>query len=226
MGLMNTEVKPSSFPLRAAKAARTRQQVSAAAGRLFVQRGYVATTVHDIAAAAGVSRATVFNSVGGKPALLRACYDIATVGDDDPTPLPQRPELLAVRDAPDQRRTIQLYAGVIADIGERLSGIYEVFRAAAATDPDIKTQWDQIQAERLGGGRGLVHILAGKGPLRSGLDVEEAGDVVWAHIDASLYHRLVVERGWSRSRFEEWFTRTLTSYLLPPERPRRGTPAG
>ena len=216
MSLMNSDVKESAFPLRTAKAARTRQDVTAAAGRLFVQRGYVATTVHEIADAAGVSRATVFNSVGGKPALLRACYDIATVGDDDPTPLPQRPELLAVRDAPDQRQTIMLYAGVIAGIGERLSGIYEVFRSAAATDPAIKTQWEQIQAERLGGGRGFVRILAGKGPLRHGLDLEEAGDVVWAHIDASLYHRLVVERGWSRTRFEAWFVQTFTAYLLPP----------
>lgn len=223
---MKSDVKESAFPRRAAKAARTRQDVSAAAGRLFVQRGYVATTVHEIADAAGVSRATVFNSVGGKAALLRACYDIATVGDDDPTPLPQRPELLAVRDAPDQRRTILLYAGVIAGIGERLSGIYEVFRAAAAIDPEIKSQWELIQTERLGGGRGFVRILAGKGPLRDGLDLEEAGDVVWAHIDASLYHRLVVERGWSRSRFEEWLTRTLTSYLLPPARPVRERPAG
>ncbi len=213
---MNSLVKKSAFPLRTAKAARTRHDVSAAAGRLFVQRGYIATTIRDIADAAGVSRATVFNSVGGKPALLRACYDIATVGDDDPTPLPQRPELLAVRDAPDQRQTIMLYAGVIAGIGDRLSGIYEVFRSAAATDLAIKTQWEQIQAERLGGGRGFVGILAGKGPLRNGLDLEEAGDVVWAHIDASLYHRLVVERGWSRTRFEAWFVRTLTSYLLPP----------
>lgn len=213
---MKSEVKQSAFPRRTAKAARTRRDVCAAAGSLFIERGYVATTVPEIADAAGVSRATVFNSVGGKAALLRACYDIATVGDDDPKPLPQRPELLAVRDAPDQRQTIVLYAGVIAAIGERLSGIYEVFRAAAATDQGIRAQWEQIQAERLGGGRGFVRILAGKGPLRDGLDLEEAGDVVWAHIDASLYHRLVVERGWSRARFEAWFDQTLASYLLPP----------
>ncbi len=226
MSLMNSEVKKNAFPQRTAKAARTRQDVIAAAGRLFVQRGYVATRVQEIADAAGVSRATVFNSVGGRPALLRACYDIATVGDDDPIPLPQRPELLAVRDARDQRDTIVLYAGVIAGIGERLSGIYEVFRAAAATDPDIRTQWEQIQAERLGGGHGFVRILAGKGPLRDGLDLVEAGDVVWAHIDASLYHRLVVERGWSRVHFEAWFARTLTSYLLPPAGRRRRQGSG
>jgi hypothetical protein len=148
--------------------------------------------------------------------LLKACYDVATVGDDDPVALPQRAGLLAVRDEPDQRRMIGLYAGVIAEIGSRLSGIYEVFRATAATEPDIREMWEQIQAERLGGARGFVNILAAKGELCADLDPAEAADVVWAHIDASLYHRFVVERGWSRAQFERWFTQSLTTYLLPP----------
>jgi AcrR family transcriptional regulator len=228
MSLMNSRVKESptvapshAFPLRTEKAARTRRAVIAAAERLFVQHGYVRTSVQAIADAAGVSRATVFNSVGGKPALLRSCYDIATVGDDQPVPLPQRPALLAVRDEPDQRRAVELYAAAIASIGERLSGTYEVYRAAAATDPEIAAQWEQIQAERVGGSRGFVRILASKGPLREGLELDEAGDVVWAHIDASLFHRLVVERGWPRTRFEAWFTRSLSDYLLGPATPPR-----
>ena len=221
---MNSKVKAPaaaapSFPLRTEKAARTRRAIIDAAERLFVENGYVATSVQAIADAAEVSRATVFNSVGGKPALLRACYDVATVGDDDPVPLPQRPALVAVREEPDPRRAIALYATAIAGIGDRLSGTYEVFRAAATTDHEIQTQWEQIQAERLGGSREFVRILAGKGPLRDGLDLNEAGDAVWAHIDASLFHRLVVERGWSRERFEAWFTRSLTDYLLGPTSP-------
>lgn len=228
MGLMNSRVKdvpaaaPTAvFPLRSQKATRTRLAIIAAAQRLFVEHGYVSTSVQAIADAAGVSRATVFNSVGGKPALLRTCYDVATVGDDDPVPLPQRPALLAVRDEPDQRRAIELYAAVIAGIGERLSGTYEVYRTAAATDVRIAAEWEQIQAERLAGSRGFVRLLANKGPLRKGLALAEAADVVWAHIDASLFHRLVVERGWPRARFEAWFTRSLGDYLLGPVTPPR-----
>jgi AcrR family transcriptional regulator len=211
---MNAQVKRSQFPLRAAKAALTRQAVIAAAERLFVAQGYGSTSVQDIAQAAGVSRATVFNSVGGKPALIRACYDVATVGDDNPEPLPLRPAMLAIRNEPDARRSIALYAEVIAAIGARLSGIYEVFRAAAGTDQEIRAQWEQIQAERLAGSHRFVAILAEKGGLRPDLDAEEAGDVVWSYIDASLYHRLVVERGWSPTRFQAWFTRSLSHFLL------------
>ena len=216
MSLMNAQVKGSRFPLRTAKAARTRQAVIAAAERLFVAHGYATTSVQDIADAAGVSRATVFNSVGGKPALIRACYDVATVGDDDPAPLPQRPAMLAILDEPDASRSIAMYAKVIAEIGKRLSGIYEVFRAAAGTDPQIGSQWEQIQAERLAGSRGFVRIVAAKGRLRTDLDPEIAGDVVWAYIDASLYHRLVIDRGWSPARVEAWFTQSLSYFLLDP----------
>jgi AcrR family transcriptional regulator len=205
---------PVKFPLRTEKAAGTRAAVLAAAHRLFIEQGYAATTAGQIAEAAGVSRATVFNSVGGKAVLLRACYDVATVGDDEPLPLPQRPGLLAVRAAEDTSTAIALYAKVATEVSGRLSGIYEVFRAAATNDAEIRGSWEQVQAERLGGCHGFVRILAEKGTLRRGLDRKEAGDVVWTYADASLYHRLVVERGWSPRRFERWLSRQLVLYLL------------
>jgi len=77
--------------LRGAQAQSTREAVIAAAGRLFSEQGYAATSIDDIAAAAGVSRATVFTSVGGKPKLLKTALDVAIVGDDEPVPLPERP---------------------------------------------------------------------------------------------------------------------------------------
>jgi AcrR family transcriptional regulator len=202
--------------LRRAKAAATRLAVIDAASRVFVREGYAGASIQVIADEAGVSRATVFNAVGGKAALLKAAYDVATVGDDEPIPLPQRAEAVAARLEPDPRRSIAIYAGMIAGIGERLARIYEVFRAAAAGDPEIATYWREIQAERLKGAHGFVGLLRPKGPLREGLDEDLAGDVVWALIDASLYHRLAVERGWSKTQFQEWLRATLETQLLPP----------
>jgi len=82
--------------LRGAHAQSTREAVIAAAGRLFAERGYAATSIEDIAEAAGVSRATVFTSVGGKPILLKTALDVAIVGDDEPVPLPERPRSKAM----------------------------------------------------------------------------------------------------------------------------------
>jgi AcrR family transcriptional regulator len=171
--------------------------------------------VQAIADTAGVSRATVFNAVGGKAALLKAAYDVATVGDDEPVPIPQRPAAVATRLEPDPRRAIAIYAGMIADIGERLAPIYEVFRAASLSDPEVRALWQEIQRERLKGARGFVGIIGAKGPLRADLDEAAAGDAVWALIDASLYHRLAIERGWPKERFRAWLQAAFETQLLP-----------
>src|SRR3954464_8486819 len=66
--------------LRPERAEVTRLAIAAAAGRLFAERGYAATSIEEIAAAAGVGRATVFSSVGGKPELLKEAYRFAVRG--------------------------------------------------------------------------------------------------------------------------------------------------
>src|SRR5258705_11288988 len=63
--------------LRRERAEATRLAIAAAAGRLFAERGYAATSIEEIAAAAGVGRATVFSSFGGKPELLNEAYRLA-----------------------------------------------------------------------------------------------------------------------------------------------------
>jgi AcrR family transcriptional regulator len=213
---MTSTVNPQpQWPLREAKAKETRAAVIAAASALFVERGYESTSIQAVADRAGVSRATVFNSVGGKPVLLRIAYDVATVGDQEPVPLPQRPELRAVADEPDPVRAVDLYAAVVTNVSGRLVGIYEAFRAAAGADLDIRGEWERIQQERLGGARGFVRILAAKGPLQPGVDIERAGDVMWTLIDTSLYQRLVVERGWTPDEFRAWLARRFRAELLP-----------
>src|SRR5271163_4337566 len=77
--------------LRTEQAAATRRLVLDAATRLFVERGYAATSIDAIAEAAGVGRSTVFAAAGGKSWLLKTAYDRAIVGDDEPVPLLQRP---------------------------------------------------------------------------------------------------------------------------------------
>src|SRR5665647_2825572 len=77
--------------LRLERADATRLAIATTAGRLFAERGYAATSIEEIAAAAGVGRATVFTSVGGKPELLKAAYRLAVRGAANAnTPLGQQ----------------------------------------------------------------------------------------------------------------------------------------
>lgn len=56
---------------RNARKNQTRQAIRAAADRLFAERGFSATTIDDIAAAADVARRTFFRYYGSKADLLR-----------------------------------------------------------------------------------------------------------------------------------------------------------
>src|SRR3954449_8004364 len=88
-------------PLRAEQARRTRAAVLDAAGRCFLEKGYAATTMKDVAAQAGVSVQTVFGQ-GSKAALLLACVDRAVVGDDEEVPLAERDLFVQLVQAPER----------------------------------------------------------------------------------------------------------------------------
>ena len=212
---METDVKrPYRSRLREANAGATRLAIVSAAGRLFVERGYVATSIEAIAEAAGVSRATVFTSVGGKPVLLKKAYDIALVGDDVEVPLAQRATSVAIRAEPDARRFLDLYAGLVAEINGRLAGIYEAVRGAASADVEVREVFEKVQTERRIGSERVIGDVVSKGPLRPELTVEIAADILWVLNDAGLYHLLVQRRGWTHDQFRAWLSASMRSQLL------------
>jgi TetR/AcrR family transcriptional regulator, regulator of autoinduction and epiphytic fitness len=206
--------RPYSSPRRAAQARSTRREIVDAAARLFAERGYVATSFDAIATEAGVSRATVFAHLPTKAELLKAAYDVTLVGDDEPVPLPERPESLAVRAEPDPHRFLVGYASIVTDVARRLSPIYEAIRGAAHADPDAAAVWRQIGAERRIGGANVVGGLMSRGALRPGVDPDHAADVVFALVDPGLYHLLVRERGWTHETFTAWLASALQRELL------------
>lgn len=201
-------------PLREARALRTRRAIVDAAHELFVQDGYVAASIDSIALAAGVGRATVFATFGGKPALLKAAYDAAFGEGDERTPLIQRPEAQAVLAETDPRRYLAAYVALISGIFARVASIHEVVRAAAHVDAEVLTVWEQIGTERLNGARRIVAHLQERGGLRSELDPPATADLIWGLNDPGFYHMLVHRRGWSPRAYERQLTDVLVRQLL------------
>ena len=219
------EVKrPYRSTLRGAQAQATRGAVIAAAARLFSEKGYAATSIEEIAEAAGVSRATVFASVGGKATLLKTTLDVAIVGDDEPVSLPERPRSKAIRAESDPRKYLGLYAELVTEIDGRLAAIHEVVRGAAGVDPDARALWESHLAQHRQGAANVIGDLISKGGIRPGLDPESAADIVWL-LGPGAYHMLVHRRGWSPERFQAWLTETFISQLLPTEPVRSGRAA-
>ncbi len=214
---MSKPVKPRRAyhsPRRRQQALATRRAVLAAARELFVQDGYVATTIDAIAARTGVSPETVYATFRHKRALLSGLLDVAIAGDDAPVPILERPWVKQLRDEPDPRRRLQLLARNGRLILERSAPIYEVLRGAAAADPEIAALWERAKAQRLVGQRELLRILTERAPLRPGLPAATATDVLFAIGSPETYRLLVVDRGWSADRFERWYADTLARLLL------------
>jgi AcrR family transcriptional regulator len=206
--------------LRLKRAEATRLAIAAAAGRLFADRGYAATSIEEIAAAAGVGRATVFTSVGGKPELLKEAYRLAVRGPADAsTPLGQQGRSRRISADPDAHKLLAGYAGVMVEVGRRLSPLYEAVRAAAHADPEARELWHLITEERRTAASGIVRRLAERDALRRGLDRRSASDILWVFNDPGLYQLLVTQRGWTQRRFRAWLTDSMRAQLLEPTAP-------
>src|SRR5215813_813576 len=116
---------------REAAARRTRQAIVDAARALFLEKGYLSTSLVDIANAAGVARPTVFAAFGSKPALLRQVLDEALAGDDAPVPVADRPWFQPVWQATTGTAVLAAYADVCVIIARRASRLFEAVRRAA-----------------------------------------------------------------------------------------------
>ena len=136
------------------------------------------------------------------------------VGDDEPIPLPERPESLAVRAERDPRRFLAGYAAIVTGVARRVSPIYEAIRGAAHADPEAAAVWRKVGAERrIGGGNIVASIVRSRRPAVRRRP-RSAADLVFALVDPGLYHLLVRERGWSHDAFTTWLAVTLERELV------------
>jgi AcrR family transcriptional regulator len=200
--------------LRAAQALDTRRAIVSAAAALFIADGYGATTIDAVAAAAGVSRKTVFTAAGGKVDLLKLALDWAIAGDDEPIAVADRPEVRALLQLSDAAELLSRWAGVLVRIDERVARLFEVIEAAASLDPAARALFEQSSDQRLTGSRAVVARVAKLGGLRTGISAAEATDIAWLLGDPVWYSRLVRGRGWSKGRFEDWLAAELRQDLL------------
>jgi hypothetical protein len=80
-------------------------------------------------------------------------------------------------------------------------------------DDSLVPIWEQLVAEALTGMRLLGRLLLDTGQLRDGIDPDEVSDVLWNYLAIDHYERLVLMRGWSTSRYQQWLTRALVQGL-------------
>ncbi|MCW2938540.1 MAG: hypothetical protein JWN00_1525 [Actinomycetia bacterium] len=206
--------------LRRENAEATRLRIAEAARALMLERGYAATTMADVAQAAGVVVQTLYSSCpGGKPGLAKLVYDVTLAGDAQPIPQSARPQVQAIIAEPDPVRKLALYAEMAMTIFQRVGPVHRVLRAAAAATPADARLNDLLagtEQQRLVGSRGPAEHLVAIGALRTELSVERAADQIYALTSFELFERFTEVCGWSVPDCQDWLARILAELLLEP----------
>jgi AcrR family transcriptional regulator len=191
---------------RQRQAQATREQVAAAARRLFADRGYVATTIAAIAEAADIPAPTIYSAFGSKKKILDEVMELWIRGSG----VRQEHEEALLHPDPEQR--LRMLAGWNARQFEQGLDVIETYDLAARSDPDMMRSWRRVLAARE---RVTREFLASIEPrLAPGLD--GAVDLFIALTQPGIYRTLVVERGWSTERFAAWLGDLFVAQLLRP----------
>lgn len=198
---------------RSQRARQTRARILDAARELFLERGYGATTLQDVAARAGVAVQTVYFVYGNKRTLFKELVDTTIAGDDEPVATMDRPwfrDALATRTA-----TAHLRAHVAGTtrILERVASIMKVAESAGAADPQVAEMWPEEGNPRLTVQRAAAESLMAKPGARDGVSAVHAADVLYGVLSPELFLLFVRDCGWSVGQWEDWAYGTLHAQL-------------
>lgn len=205
---MSTDRSYSSA-LRNTQALETRRRIRTAARRLFSEQGFTSTTIAEIAAAAGVSAATVYAAFESKAgivvAMLEDLEEDAEVG----------PQLDALHETADPYT--QLRAFVAAHCRLFVQGA-DILRAAlrAVEDPHVAALAEAGDGHRRSAIERLTSRWAEAGALRDELSAEEAAERLWLLTTVEGYLNAVDRLGWDSTVYERWLAEVAEREILRP----------
>ena len=214
--MTRTDTRAYQSPLRDEAARETRRRIREAATALFVERGFVATTMKHVAARAGVAERTVYTAYPTKAALLREALDVVLVGDELPVAIRDREEVRTAMAERDGRRALAHAVAYAVAVSERANDLIMAAELSAGADADMRQLSEESARVMAAGLRELAATLAGHGSLRSDIDVARAGDILFFYFSPYTHHLLRRVRGWTAEAFEQWLLDALVRELLPP----------
>ena len=165
-------------------------RVLEAAERLIRDDAFHTATMDELAAAAGVSRATVFNRFGSKLGVLQALFERAMEG----------PQMDAIREALEIEDPVAALEGLIAAscaIWDREGYIHQQLQAIVVLEPDASALIDEQKHEQRADLQALARRLSKAGRLRPGLGQVRA--VATLHTLTSLETFLWLRRDYGLS---------------------------
>jgi TetR/AcrR family transcriptional regulator, regulator of autoinduction and epiphytic fitness len=211
---VDRHVKPQRTPGQA-RTRRTRTAVVEAAGTLFLERGYVATTIAAISELSDTPPATVYRLFSSKLGILKAVLDVSIAGDDRAVAVLDRPRVRALVSDQDPREQLTGFAAMLSDLMTRAAPVHRILADAARSDQEAASLLADIARQRHEGQHRIARSLAHSGALRPGVRERDTADIIHALASPEVYGLLVLDRGWSAERYETWLREILIDQLLP-----------
>jgi AcrR family transcriptional regulator len=176
-------------------AAATRAAIIEAARDLFVEQGFVATRVEDIARRARIAVPTVYTSVGGKQAILEILIADLPVWRADT-------KVNAVKQLETGREILAALARTTRETQENSGDVLRVIKEAAAYDDVAR----QAHARRMMSFRAVLSEIAARIVELEQLTLtpERVTAVLWFYFGPTAYQPLHDESGWTYPDAEAW----------------------
>jgi AcrR family transcriptional regulator len=214
-GVKSQEAAPRRYrsTLRANQARETRRRIRDAADALFLDKGYAATSMDDIAQAAGVSRQTVFSAFGSKANLLKEAFDVRLAGDDEPLAVAERPEALRILEETDPVALVRAQAGFFIVTTMRVLPLWPAMVAGAATDPACAEVLAFFDRGRLEGPGEIIDVLADRGHLRKGLSRRKGKEAMYLLTNPTVIYD-ALELGWKVRDLQRWLGDCMVAVLV------------
>ena len=195
---------------RQRQALATRQLIIDSATALFLEQGYVATTIDTIAAEAGVAVSTVYSIFTNKRGILN---EIRQQWHGQSQIKAILAEAVARNDA---EYFLERVAYASRRQWETSATMMTIYESAAAADAEAAAE---LQAARDGRRANLGQFVDAVYPLlRQDISAALATAILLALTLAELYTELVAVAGWSPDAYEQWLADALKQQLLVPSR--------
>jgi AcrR family transcriptional regulator len=204
--------------LRQAQVAHTEQRILAAATGLFLEGGYLATTLEAVARHAQVGARTVYLRFGTKAALFKRVIDVAIVGDTAPVDVLGRDWMQAAMTASTAAERVAASAAASRQIMQRTGALFAVAQQAAAVEPLIAGFWQQGREQTRHAFEVFWTRMAEDGLLAPGADVTWLTDTTSVLGAAETYLLVTSTTGWDLDAYERWLVRTFSQLMASPAR--------
>jgi AcrR family transcriptional regulator len=193
---------------RAQRRAETEHRLVGSASTLFVERGYAATTLADVAAHADIAPRTLYLHFPTKAALLLRCIGLAIAGDAEPISLAARPAMAEAMAAPTLDERIRLMAAVTASLMERTGPLLDVAFQAAPSEPSIDAAAAAGRADTRRTLREFWRRIHDDGLLPSSTDLEWLTETATLVAHAETYLLAARTTGWDSDTYRDWLVTT------------------